>query len=121
LATEAVKKLLVDAWNAADFWSVGRYVILPDHLHLFCAPNTFPPQPLKNWISFWKNSVMRKWPNRDEVPLWQAEYWDRQLRRGESYSEKWDYVERNPVRHGHVLHAHDWPYQGELNILQWHD
>ena len=100
LATEVISKLLVEAWTAADFWIVGRYVILPDHLHLFCAPNTFPPQPLKNWISFWKNYVTRKWPNRDELPIWQAEYWDRQLRRGESYSEKWDYVENNPVRHG---------------------
>jgi hypothetical protein len=27
----------------------------------------------------------------------------------------------NPVRHGYVAHAEDWPYQGELNVLQWHD
>jgi len=30
-------------------------------------------------------------------------------------------VKNNPVRHGHVACAEDWPYQGELNILEWHD
>jgi hypothetical protein len=50
LANDATTKLIVDAWSVASFWLVGRYVILPDHLHLFCAPNTFPEQPLKNWI-----------------------------------------------------------------------
>src|SRR4051794_34267670 len=48
LATEAASALLVEAWSAADFWIIGRYVILPDHVHLFCAPNTFPPQPFSN-------------------------------------------------------------------------
>jgi hypothetical protein len=37
---------------------------MPDHIHLFCAPNTFPPQPLKNWVSFWRNYVTRAWPHR---------------------------------------------------------
>jgi REP element-mobilizing transposase RayT len=121
LANDEAAELLVRAWTAADFWLVGRYVILPDHIHLFCAPNTFPPQPLKNWISFWKNYVTRGWPNRAEIPIWQTEYWDRQLRRGESYDDKWNYVENNPARHGYVTAAGDWPCRGALNILQWHD
>lgn len=121
LASDQAAKLIVDAWTSAGFWRVGRYVILPDHIHLFCAPNTFPPEPLKNWIAFWKNHVTREWPNRDQVPIWQSAYWDRQLRREESYAEKWAYVENNPVRHGYVRGAEEWPYRGELNVLQWHD
>lgn len=121
LANERAAELLREAWSAATVWSVGRYVILPDHIHLFCAPNTFPPERLKKWISFWKNSVTRAWLNRDQIPLWQPEYWDRQLRRGESYAEKWEYVANNPVRHGYVARAEEWPYSGELNVLHWHD
>jgi REP element-mobilizing transposase RayT len=121
LANDAAARLIVEAWTAANFWLVGRYVILPDHIHLFCAPNTSPEQPLKSWISFWKNYATRRWPNRDDVPIWQTEYWDRQLRRGESYDEKWIYVENNPARHGYVTVADDWRYRGELNVLQWHD
>jgi hypothetical protein len=38
-----------------------------------------------------------------------------------SYAQKLDYVMNNPVRHGYVRRAKDWPYQGELKILDWHD
>ena len=95
-ADEDVAQRIINAWEAANFWRVGRYVIMPDHIHLFCAPNTFPPRPLKNWIAFWKNQVTRAWSNRDQLPIWQRDFWDRQLRRGESYTEKWEYVKNNP-------------------------
>src|SRR3954468_21072642 len=94
---------------------------LPDHIHLFCSPNTYPPTSLQSWISFWRNNVTRAWPKRGGLPIWQRDSWDRQLRSRESYAEKWDYVRNNPVRHGYVARAEDWPYQGELNILDWHD
>ncbi len=121
LANRTAARLIVEAWGAATFWCVGRYVIMPDHIHLFCGPNTFPAQPLKKWIACWKNHVTREWTNRSQVPIWQREFWDRQLRRAESYEEKWQYVKNNPVRHGYVSRVEDWPYQGELNVLEWHD
>jgi putative transposase len=121
LANDKAARLIIESWQAANFWRVGRYVIMPDHIHLFCAPNTFPPQPLKKWIAYWRNHVTRPWSHRTQVPIWQREFWDRQLRRSESYSEKWQYVVNNPVRHGYVRHPEDWPYQGELNVLEWHD
>ena len=114
-------QLILDAWRQATFWNVGRYVIMPDHLHLFCAPASISMHPLKAWLGFWKNQITRRWPRRDEVPIWQRDFWDRQLRREESYAEKWDYVVNNPVRHGLVKRVEDWPYQGELNVLEWHD
>src|SRR5207253_6816437 len=97
LANDEAARLIADSWRAANFWRVGRYVIMPDHIHLFCAPNTFPAQPLKKWIGFWRNRVTRAWPCRSQVPIWQREYWDRQLRRSESYAEKWQYVRNNPI------------------------
>jgi REP-associated tyrosine transposase len=121
LANGDAARRLIAAWQAANFWRVGRYVIMPDHIHLFCAPNTFPPEPLKKWLSFWRNNVTRAWPRRNQTPVWQREYWDRQLRRHESYAEKWNYVVNNAVRHGYVAHAEDWRFQGELNVLSWHD
>jgi putative transposase len=121
LANDGTARLIIESWQTANIWRVGRYVIMPDHIHLFCAPNTFPPQPLKNWIAYWRNHVTRAWLNRTQVPIWQREFWDRQLRRSESYAEKWQYVVNNPVRHGYVRRAEDWPYQGELNVLEWHD
>src|SRR5438045_7255093 len=70
LATKESTRLIAKAWQAATFWLVGRYVVLPDHLHLFCAPNRFPAEPLRNWIGCWRNHVTRAWSNRSELPLW---------------------------------------------------
>ena len=121
LASPGAAQLICAAWAAAEFWHVGRFVILPDHLHLFCAPATFPSYPLNQWINFWRRAVAIQWPTPHGRPLWQKDYWDRQLRSGDSYSEKWQYVRGNPVRHGLVANAADWPYQGELHTLRWHD
>ena len=119
LTDPAAHHALLDAWTRADNWLVGRYVLMPDHLHLFCAPATQLADPILKWVSFWKSESARRWPRCSEVPIWQRHFWDRQLRRGESYDEKWDYVVANPVRAGLVSDAENWPYQGELNELRW--
>lgn len=120
LAKPEIHSALVSAWNRAAHWLIGRYVIMPDHLHLFCSPGVLPPHPFKLWMAYWQNLVTREWPHTDEKPVWQKDYWDRQLRTGDSYDEKWGYVCNNPVRHKLASSSGAWPYQGELNVLQWH-
>jgi len=55
LFTQAdVAALLSDVWQEADTWLVGRFVIMPDHLHLFCAP-AHPDSPAPTtWMKYWK-------------------------------------------------------------------
>jgi putative transposase len=118
LASEAAHALLRKTWSAADFWLVGRYVIMPDHVHFFCAP-TDPECSLEKWMQFWKSQISKAWPVPSEKPVFQRDHWDRQLRSTESYGEKWDYVRQNPVRAVLVADADAWPYQGELNELRW--
>ena len=55
-------KVIVNAWREAKSWLVGRYVIMPDHIHLFCAPGVFPREAIAPWVRFWKNLASRKWP-----------------------------------------------------------
>jgi len=121
LARPEIVELLVDAWRKADRWLVGRWVVMPDQLHLFCAPGTFPSLPLKSWVQFWRNDCTRRWPHSTEKPIWQPDFFDRQLRNGESYTQKWLYLWENPIKQGLVKTPEDWPYQGELNVLPWHD
>lgn len=113
--------LLLEAWKRADSYLVGRYVIMPDHVHLFCAPATWPAESLSRWTAFWKSMVARRWPDRTIGKLWQRDYWDTQLREGESYGEKWNYVRMNPVRAGLAREPGDWSFQGEINVLRWHE
>ncbi len=120
-ANEAAHGTLLAAWQAATAWRVGRYTIMPDHIHLFCAPASLQHPPLAGWVQYWKSLASRQWPHPHEQPIWQRDHWDRQLRSGESYGEKWAYVRKNPVRKGLVASADAWPYQGEPNVLWWHD
>jgi len=121
LANAEVHRCLLSAWSEAEHWMVGRYVIMPDHLHLFCAPARLEAESVLRWVAFWKSLATRAWPHPVAQPIWQMHAWDRQLRGGESYAAKWAYLRENPVRHGLVKTADDWPYQGELNPLFWHD
>lgn len=149
LANPDIHKVLRAAWKLAPNWNIGRYMIMPDHVHLFCAPASNPPASIYEWIEFWKGSCARavkgygplaglpggtaatpsegmqsgrggSRPSRPEL-LWQRDCWDTQLRRGDSYSLKWEYVRNNPVRAGLVSSSDEWPYQGEMNALEWHD
>ncbi|MGI8481703.1 MAG: REP-associated tyrosine transposase [Chthoniobacterales bacterium] len=119
LANADSHNLILDSWSAADSWLVGRYVLMPDHAHLFCAPATPESPALATWLRFWKSHATRHWPNQAEVPIWQRHFWDRELRQRESYAQKWDYVRQNPVRAGLISCEDDWPYQGEMHELRW--
>jgi REP element-mobilizing transposase RayT len=87
LASPSMHQKILDAWHKADSFLVGRYVLMPDHIHLFCAPGTFSTA-LSTWICYWKSLVTKQF----SVPIWQRDFWDTQLRRNDSYSAKWEYV-----------------------------
>ena len=114
LASTTAHRTLVEAWKGTTAWLVGRYVVMPDHVHLFVAPGQDPVE-LGKWVSFWKRQVARTLG----TGIWQEGYWDRTLRDGESYAQKWAYVRDNPVRHGMVNAAIDWPFAGVINELNW--
>ena len=116
-----IHELLKNCWSEADNWSIGRYLLMPDHIHLFCSPANFPPTPIASWLRFWKSLASKRWPSVKDKPIWQRDFFDRQLRNGESYRDKWNYIAQNPVRKGLVLKSNDWPFQGELKVLEWHD
>ncbi len=121
LANDETHNLLLSAWSDARAWLVGRYVIMPDHVHLFCAPGSMDATTLARWVRYWKTLVSRRCPRPQEQPIWQKSCWDTQLRRGEAYAEKWEYVRHNPVRAGLCEDPEAWPYQGEINVLAWRD
>jgi putative transposase len=116
-----IHTLMAQTWTQAGGWMVGRYVLMPDHVHLFCTPGTRDFPPLRKWIQFWKSKASRVWLHPKEQPIWQKSFWDTQLRKGDSYADKWEYVRQNPVRAGLCGDPDEWPFQGELNTLSWHD
>ncbi len=128
LAHVPVHSLLREVWSASDAWLIGHYVIMPDHLHLFAAPNPIwegetsaeprvEPPSFDNWVRYWKSQFTKHHGNI--VHQWQTDHWDRRLRREESYADKSEYVRNNPVRHGLVSDSALWPYRGQLHDLKW--
>ena len=117
LASSEMHDTLIEAWNQSFDWRVGTYVIMPDHIHLFCIPARWPIGNLKQWVSYWKRLMSIKMPQYK--PLWQRDFWDTQMRNYDHYVEKVSYVRQNPVRKGLVSDSKDWPFAGELNPIIW--
>jgi len=116
LAQDHVHKALRETWTNASAWLVGFYLLMPDHVHLFCGPNDLECS-LQVWLSYWKRQFSCL--HLQDTGGWQRDGWDTRLRREESYSTKWEYVRQNPVRKGLCVKPEAWPYQGELNVLRW--
>ena len=112
-------RLLRTAWDIHDDYPVGRYVIMPEHLHMFIGENNTSFVSLADWVGKWKGYVTRRWRQSSDRPIWQRSFWDRQILGAAAYESKWIYVHWNPVRHGLVQQPSDWPFQGEKLTFRW--
>lgn len=145
------KSILANARVHADFRKfcetgltrgvfVGKYILMPDHLHLFVAfgaeyesalsERRYSGEPvaavcdrrlsaLSDWMKSLKNSLSKTLRGmKVPAPHWQKGFFDHVMRSEESYSEKWLYVAQNPVRKNLAARPEDWPYQGEIYPLE---
>lgn len=116
LAQTSVQQTLHEIWlTKATAWLVSDYLLMPDHLHLFCAPrdNRFT---IERWIAFWKDQFAKAHAG---AGAFQRGGFHHRLRNEESYSEKWTYVRENPVRAGLVDYPEEWPYFGRVHEIRW--
>ena len=111
LTRQRVPALLVDSWPASpgiNGWHVGRYVVMPDHVHFFAQP-VADCKTLSGFMRDWKRRTSGRIAEalQLEPPVWQREFFDHALRSPESYDQKWDYVRENPVRAGLAVKVDD--------------
>ena len=116
VAQATVQEILLKAWSEAQTWLVGYYLLMPDHIHFFCAPG-ISAKPFRGWMSYWKRRFSLA--VKDPAWCWQSLQWDTRLRKAEQYEQKWQYVRHNPVRAGLVATPEEWPYRGVMNRLGW--
>jgi len=122
IASPNASSILLAEWSGASTrhgWQIGRYVIMPDHVHFFCAEQ--PGGARRNLSSFL--GLWKQWTAKGLIkslllspPVWQKESFDHVLRYDESYAEKWEYVREHPVRAGLATKWQDWPYQGFVDF-----
>jgi len=114
LARADVQRSLHDIWaRTATTWLVCDFLLMPDPVHLFCAPGV-PEITIECWMTFWKGRLTRTLPG---IGKFQRGGFHHRLRTGESYFQKWQYVRENPVRAGLVERPEDWPYQGRVHEI----
>ena len=112
VAHEAFRKYCIAAPEHGVL--VGRYVLMPDHLHAFVC---IPPGALglSEWLKSMKNAMSKCWRSYGiKAPHWQKGFFDHLLRSDDSHAEKWKYVRENPVRAGLCNAAEEWPYAGQI-------
>ena len=116
LADCRVQKELHQIWeHKAKAWLVSDYLLMPDHLHLFCAPHDLSFS-IESWIKYWKDQFSK---TGIKVGGFQRNGVHHRLRGSESYSEKWLYVRHNPVRAGLVKSPEEWVYQGRVHQIRF--
>jgi putative transposase len=100
-------------------FEIVAMVVLPDHLHaIWRLPEGNADYPLR-W-SLIKAGFSRSLPKTESIRdsrarkrergIWQRRYWEHQIRDDDDLRRHVDYVHFNPVKHGYVEHAIDWPY-----------
>jgi len=107
--------LLRSTLRATRAWHPFRmhgYALMPDHVHLLItvAPETTISAMMH---SFQRNTTLNyKRAKGIEGPtrLWQRGFWDHVIRDEDDFSRHLDYIHYNPVKHGLVQDALDYPY-----------
>lgn len=102
-------------------FDVEALVLLPDHLHCIW---TLPPSDA-DYAMRW--SLIKRFTSqslrqaldprvsasrraRGELGLWQRRFWEHQIRDDRDLVRHTDYIHWNPVKHGYVKQAKDWPH-----------
>ncbi|MBE7560388.1 transposase [bacterium] len=103
--------------------SIEAVVLLPDHLHCIWQM----PEGEANYSIRW-GRIKRRFsqlyraaglpmPNvgasmgkRREGGLFQRRFWEHTLRDEDDFKAHLDYIHYNPIKHGHTVCAHAWPY-----------
>ena len=113
-----VMSCLHSLWlERATAWLVSDYLLMPDHLHLFCHPG-HPAATIERWIAFWKDQSTKAlgWAKG----TWQRDGFHHRIRSREDYEDKWNYMKRNPVEAGVVTDVDAWPHQGRVHEIPVH-
>jgi putative transposase len=100
-------------------FKLDALVVLPDHFHVLMTL----PEGDSNFskrISLIKSSFTRKVPKMESLSssrirnrergIWQRRFWEHVIQSSEDYEAHYHYILFNPVKHGHVDNASDWPY-----------
>ena len=96
--------------RACDPFETLALVVMPDHLHCIWRL----PQGDTNFSVRWewvkKRTARALHCGTRAASVWQPRFWEHLIRDEADLARHVDYIHFNPVKHGWVLRARDWPY-----------
>ena len=104
-------------------FEIEAMVVLPEHIHALWRLPDGDGDYSTRWMLL-KQSFSRRLTDlgvllpeahkprgrRGERTIWQRRFYEHQIRDEEDFARHVDYIHFNPVKHGWVLRARDWPY-----------
>jgi putative transposase len=123
---EALRAAVRQARANAPF-HIDAWVVLPDHLHcLWTLPDGDADfsgrwKSIKTWFSKSLPATEQRSAvniRRGERGIWQRRYWEHTIRDDRDYAVHMDYIHFNPVKHGYVDHAADWPFSSFRHYVE---
>ena len=100
-------------------FTIDAIVILPDHLHCIWTLPATDADFSTRWRLI-KTAFARHIPTGERLSnrrqhtgergIWQRRFWEHAIRDDTDLARHVDYIHFNPVKHGHVGQAADWPY-----------
>ena len=94
---------------------IDAMVVLPDHVHSLWTLPDGDHDFSKRWrlikTGFSKGATdIPGLPTCENGSLWQKRFWEHTIRDSRDFEQHVDYIHFNPVKHGYVSRALDWPY-----------
>ena len=100
-------------------FAIEAAVVLPEHLHVIWTLPEGDGDFAMRWrllkSAFSRGLPRGEWisasrAGKGERGIWQRRYWEHTLRDEHDFARHLDYIHFNPVKHGHVESAQDWPF-----------
>lgn len=134
LTDEPARQILHQAWYEVKeqfpFETIAA-CLLPDHIHCIWKL----PEADANYPVRWKE-IKRRFTiqyqaevgpgelrnasrqKKHEAAIWQRRYWEHMLKDERDLETHLDYVHYNPIKHGYVTRAAEWPYSSFLRYVR---
>ena len=127
-ARAALRNAIQEVRRSKPF-QIDAWVLLPDHLHTIWTMPAGDADFSQRWSQIKRTtsgacahlvdrSVMTRRQIADgEHGFWQRRFWEHQIRDNADFAAHADYIHWNPVKHGLVDCAGDWPYSTFHRLL----
>ncbi|MFN3791323.1 REP-associated tyrosine transposase [Massilia sp.] len=114
-------RLAIEQVRSRRPFTTNAMVLMPDHLHcIWTLPdgdNDFSSRwsQIKHHVSYscsqqYSATLSKSRQRQRMAAIWQRRFWEHQIRDDLDMERHVDYIHFNPVKHGLVAAASEWPY-----------